>query len=117
MDVTSIGKRETKRQQDIASMRSIMQQTGWTEPLASTSLASRPAPTASKTGAQWKANVKQMRQSILDKTCTSNSSDGCAKTEECSGIPIYHATNQVKIVDKSYLEHKLHSTHSAQAAC
>ena len=109
MDVTSIGKCETKRQHEMASMKSIMQQTGWTEALASKSLASRPPPTVSKTGAQWKADVKQMRQSILDKTYKSNSSDELAKTEEVSGIQIDHAANQVKIVDKSYLECKLHS--------
>ena len=93
MDVTSIGKRETKRQHEMASMKSIMQQTGWTEPLASKSLESRPAPTVTKTGAQWKADVKQMRQSILDKTYKSNSSEGSAKTEEVSGIQYDHATN------------------------
>ena len=66
VEVDSIGKREAKRQHEMSVIKGIMQQTGWTDPLKCQTLNERESPTLKRTGAQWKAEIKRMRQAIID---------------------------------------------------
>ena len=48
-------------------MKEVMQQSGWTEPQDKITIPKPTSPGIYKTGNQWKAEVKRMRQSMIDK--------------------------------------------------
>ena len=103
---SNIGNRELKRQRAAEVIKGIMQQSGWSEALGTRLLQHKEPPSSVKTAAQWKGDVKQMRQNILDQS-KRNVID---VEEEAHHVLISSQnTNQVKIVDKSYLERRQHS--------
>ena len=107
-DVSEIGKREQRRQNESSIMNNIMRQTGWTE--AKEAMAIKPVghPETVKTGTQWKVQVKEMRQCILDKRTQAGTESTACETLPISITPA-NDHNHVKVVDKSYLERHHHS--------
>ena len=103
MDVSHIGRRESKRRHDMTTMHNVMQQTGWTLPMNQDHIHSAPPSDIVRTANQWKAEVKRMRQNILSGRAKEPNSDAPGENSVIGSKPgIDH--NQVRIVDKSYLE-------------
>jgi hypothetical protein len=109
MDV--IGKRESKRRHEMSIMNDIMKSSGWTEAIQKQPTTIMQTPEFVKTGAQWKAEVKQQRQAILDKHPDLQIESGPTVTGNPSAVAnLCQEYDQVKVVDKSYLDCRLHST-------
>ena len=102
---SSIGNRELKRQHAAEIIKGVMQQSGWSEASGSRLLQHKEPV---KTAAQWKGDVKQMRKNILDEG-KRNVVD--VKESEADDVltTSFQTVNQVKIVDKPYLERRQHS--------
>src|ERR1700690_1057949 len=104
-----VGKKENKRRQDMSVMRGIMTETGWTEADLDTSLAAGLStlimPDKIQSGSKWKLDVQKKRQELLDLRAEHVPSTGMISTT----VNAHGKPNQVKIVDKSYLERT--STH------
>jgi hypothetical protein len=105
--LNEIGRREKQRRLEMAAMRDVMTQSGWTEPLSEMPLASPLLPVSLpeviQSGSQWKADVQKKRQDLLDlraQHLPASSTDGAHQNK----LTVSPNTNQVKIVDKSYLE-------------
>ena len=105
---SSIGNRESKRQRAAEIIKGVMQQSGWSEASGSKLLQQKEPPTLVKTAAQWKGDVKQMRQNILDESKRNvvDVNEGEAHNVLTTSP---QTVNQVKIVDKSYIERRQHS--------
>src|SRR6202142_262270 len=103
-DVSITGRKEKKRQQDMAVIRDIMMQTGWTEIDSNTNLAvahlNLSPPEKVQNGNQWKLDVQQKKQELLDIHTEHIPTNTDTSTDITLFIP-----NQVKGVDKFYLEH------------
>ena len=109
-DVTDIGKREQRRRNESAIMNDIMRHTGWTEAKESRTINPASHPDIVKTGNQWKVQVKEMRQSILDKSQQAQCSIESGESQSLTVLCTTQDPNQVKVVDKSYLERGRQST-------
>jgi hypothetical protein len=95
------GKREQRRQRELATMNNVMQQTGWTVLLALRQLSSFKMPSVVLTASQWKTAIKDLRQKILQNQTKATSDLNSTVTELGQADPFQ---NQVRLVDKSYLE-------------
>ena len=98
-----VGKQQKKRQQEMAMMREIITRTGWTEELPDSLPDGLNLTPASLelicSGSQWKAAVQKKRQEILDQRAQNSGNNS-----EQNHPSKQHIPNQVKLVDKSYLE-------------
>jgi hypothetical protein len=99
---TLLGKKYQKQCQEIESMRSIMQNLGWTDgqpDLLPDGLNIQPeALEITQTASQWKASVQKLRQETLEQRVQNitASDENLTRTNFIEG--------QVRIIDKSYLE-------------
>jgi PIF1-like helicase len=102
-DTNVIGRKESKRRQEMLAMNNIMTQTGWSEAIPNSGLATvhlnLTVPDKIQNGSQWKVDVQKKRQALLDLCVEHLSGDTKLSPNFTLGEP-----NQVKIVDKSYLE-------------
>ena len=106
VDMSHIGNGELRRCKEIATMKEIMQQSGWTEPRPSLAAPEIPAIKVFKRGIEWKADVEKLRQAIIDQRYNEQ-----AKTfqDPLSTTNSILSSGEVKVVDKSYLEQSKHS--------
>ena len=113
-DMSQVGRSELKHCCDMTIMKEVMQQAGWVDPLSATVLDKLTPLEIVKSGQQWKADVKRKRQDIIDQRANKPgnlSEDPCDSSNQASTLAPQqdNAYGDVRIVDKSYLEQKLHS--------
>ncbi|KIL57946.1 hypothetical protein M378DRAFT_15905 [Amanita muscaria Koide BX008] len=105
-----LGTKELKQQREITDIRAVMRQTGWTNELCpyNANFSARPIiPEVNLAGSDWKAVVQLHKQKVLEernKRC--RPTDSMEKGLTCHSS----APNQVRIVDKSYLQRKYYTT-------
>jgi hypothetical protein len=105
IDVSTTGKRELRRRQESATMHNVMLNTGWLTPLDSTPMEPCEQPNLVLTGNQWKSEIKRLRQdaqkSNFHTDCNDQSTDVQMILSD-EGVKSWE--DQVKVVDKSYLQ-------------
>ena len=103
-----LGTKELKFQKETAEIRSVLRQTGWTNELwqQSNDCNFKPIiPTVNLSGADWKAVLQLQKQKVIDERSKHH------KPTESTTMPcIISNPNQVKIIDKSYLERRHYTT-------
>lgn len=100
-----VGVHERKGQQDMGIMCDILVQTGWTDEkpddLPDEFEIKCTPPHIVQSGAQWKAVVQKQRQCLLNERMKNINVESHA-----AAVLKDHIQNQVKVVDKSFLDHK-----------
>jgi hypothetical protein len=110
IDISTTGKRELRRRQESATMHNVMLNTGWLTPLDSTPMEPCEQPNLVLTGNQWKSEIKRLRQDIQKSHITDDSNDKSTDVQMfLSDERVKSWEDQVKVVDKSYLQKRSHS--------
>ena len=107
-DLLNVGRGELKRQQDMVIMRSVMINAGWTmeRPGSMTDIDLNPQkPVCMLSGNDWKAEVQKMRQEVIQQH-----SQHIPMNKDGSVLGTgQYIPNEVKVVDKCYLEKSFHA--------
>jgi hypothetical protein len=110
VEVLKHGKGELKRQREMATMGSVMKNAGWTieRPGSHSDIDLHPPnPLRELTGSDWSAEVQRKRRELIELRSQQIPTD---KDGNCLvGVARHVLTNEVKVVDKSYLERRFHA--------
>ena len=101
------GRGEQKRQREAAEIRTIIQQTGWTQHPKNQQNGPRHEPIELEEklyGTEWKSRIQTLKESIIEKKQENK------QVKVKQNIPANTKPNQVKIIDKAYLEKKFYKT-------